>query len=314
MDLNKAALGGPGVKPLSMRSRIYRSLLRRVLKDRDLSLEEIRAGGGLTSLPPAILPGGTSIEPLSIGGLPAEWVVPAKPEPGVAVLHLHGGGYVSGSAELHRMLTAWLARSAGARVLAPNYRLAPEHPFPAALDDAVAAYRYLLSSGYSQRRIAVSGDSAGGGLALALVMRLREAGEPLPAAIVLMSPWTDLELKNPSCQGKADVEALLRVETLRDWAAWYASGERLSAPLLSPVNGDFSGFPPMLIQVGSEEILLDDSLVLERKATASGAEVNLTVWDGLWHCWQALGGLVPENDDSFAQVGRFVRGHFGLAQ
>jgi acetyl esterase/lipase len=293
-----------------MRSRIYRSLLRRILKERELSLDEIREGGGLKSLPPAILPGGTSIEPVAIGGMEAEWIVPSLAEPGLAMLHLHGGGYVSGSAELHRMLTAWLARSAGARVLAPNYRLAPEHPFPAALDDALAAYRFILSSGYSSRRLAVSGDSAGGGLVLAMVMRLRDAGEPLPAAIVLMSPWTDLELKNPSCRDKAEVEALLKVDILREWAAWYAGGENLASALLSPVNGDFSGFPPMLIQVGSEEILLDDSRILARKAAAAGAAVKLSVWDGLWHCWQALGGLVPENDDSFAEVEAFLLGHF----
>ncbi len=296
-----------------MRSRIYRSLLRRILRDRELSLEEIRVGGGLKSLPPELLPRGTTLEPAWAGGVPAEWVVPARAEAGMALLHLHGGGYVSGSAELHRMLSSWLARSAGARVLVPNYRLAPEHPFPAALEDALSAYRFLLSSGYSSGRIAVSGDSAGGGLALAMVASLRDAGEPLPAAIVLMSPWTDLELKNPSCTAKAEVEALLKVDTLREWAAWYSGGESLSAPHVSPVNGDFSGFPPMLIQVGSEEILLDDSLELERKATAAGVEVDLTVWDGLWHCWQALGGLVPENEDSFAELGRFVHERLGLA-
>jgi acetyl esterase/lipase len=206
------------------------------------------------------------------------------------------------------MLTSQLAKSLDARVIAPNYRLAPEHPFPAALEDALAVYRYLLSSGYDPAGIVLSGDSAGGGLALALVMSLRAGGEPLPRAVVLMSPWTDLELKNPSCTEKADDEAVLTVPVLKAWALEYAGGTRLDDPLVSPVNGDFSGFPPMLIQVGSEEILLDDARIVSMKAEAAGVRVQLSVWDGLWHVWQLLGTLVPENEASFEELGLFVRG------
>jgi acetyl esterase/lipase len=291
-----------------MRSRIYRSILKRVIKDRVQTIQELRLDSGLKAMPPAMLPKGIEFESVDIGGTEAEWLIPIGRSTEVVILHLHGGGYVSGSAELHRMLTSQLAKSLDARVLAPNYHLAPEHPFPAAIEDALEVYRYLLSTGCDPAELVVSGDSAGGGLALALVMRLRDSGEPLPAALVLMSPWTDLELKNPSCTEKAGDEALLTVPVLREWAREYAGGTRLDDPLLSPVNGDFSGFPPMLIQVGSEEILLDDARIVARKAEAAGVRVQLSVWEGLWHVWQVLGPLVPENEESFAEVSLFIRG------
>jgi acetyl esterase/lipase len=291
-----------------MRSRIYRSILKRVIKDRVQTIQELRLDSGLKAMPPAMLPKGIEFERVDIGGIEAEWLTPIGRSTEVVILHLHGGGYVSGSAELHRMMTSQLAKSLDARVLAPNYRLAPEHPFPAALEDALEVYRYLLATGCDPADVVVSGDSAGGGLALALVMKLRGSGVPLPAALVLMSPWTDLELKNPSCTEKAGDEALLTVPVLREWALEYAGGARLDDPLLSPVNGDFSGFPPMLVQVGSEEILLDDARILAQRAEAAGVHVHLSVWEGLWHVWQVLGPLVPENEASFTELGVFLRG------
>ena len=201
-----------------------------------------------------MLPKGTTMAPVDANGVAAEWVVPASAIAGAAVLHLHGGGYVSGSYRLERLLTSGLADAAQARVLVPDYRLAPEHPFPAALDDAHAAYQFLLDAGYRADRMVVSGDSAGGGLAVALALRLRDAGEPLPAAMVMMSPWADLELKNPSCTTKAGVESLLRIDILEQWAEWYADGIDRADPFMSPVNGRLAGLPPMLIQVGSEEM------------------------------------------------------------
>ncbi|HUW70961.1 MAG TPA: alpha/beta hydrolase [bacterium] len=290
----------------SLRSRFYRVMLRLMFRDRTQSLAQLRAGSGMPALPSILLPKGTSILPVDAGGVAAEWVVPPSARTDTAVLHLHGGGYVSGSARLERLLASGLAASAEARVLVPDYRLAPEHPFPAALDDAVAAYRFLLHTGYKVDSIVVSGDSAGGGLAMALVLSLRDAGEPLPAAMVLMSPWADMELRNPGCTTNAEVESLLRVDTLRQWADWYAHGADPAVPLLSPVNADFSGLPPMLIQVGSDEILLDDARTLARKAAAAGVAVTLSEWDGLWHCWQILGALVPENTASFAEIRGFL--------
>ncbi len=291
---------------LSLRSRCYRSMLRLLLRDRNQSLAQLRAGGGMPAMPSAMLPRGTTVAQADANGVTAEWVVPASAIAGTAILHLHGGGYVSGSSRLERLLTSGLAHAAHARVLVPDYRLAPEHPFPAALDDADAAYRFLLSAGYRADRLVVSSDSAGGGLAVALALRLRDAGEPLPAAMVMMSPWADLELKNPSCTTNAGVESLLRIDTLAQWAAWYAGRTDPADPFLSPVNAELSGLPPMLIQVGSEELLLDDARILAQRASAAGGAVTLCEWEGLWHCWQILGALVPENTASFAEIRGFL--------
>jgi epsilon-lactone hydrolase len=293
--------------PLSMRSRIYRSILKRVIKARVQTIQELRLDSGLKAMPPAMLPKGIEFQEIEIGGITAEWLIPVSRSTDAVIVHLHGGGYVSGSPELHRMLTSQLSKCLGARVLVPNYRLAPEYPFPAALDDSLAVYHSLVSEGHDPAGIVLSGDSAGGGLALATVMCLRDAGEPLPAAVVCMSPWTDLELKNPSCTEKADDEALLTVPVLEAWALEYAGGAGLGDPLLSPVNGNYSGFPPMLIQVGSEELLLDDARLVARKAEAAGVRVELRIWEGLWHVWQVLGSLVPENEATFAEIGGFLR-------
>jgi acetyl esterase/lipase len=208
------------------------------------------------------------------------------------------------------MLTALLARRCGCRVVAPNYRLAPEHPFPAALDDALAVYRHLLGSGQEPGKIAVSGDSAGGGLAVALMMALVEAGDPLPAAAVLMSPWVDLTLSSKTCSANAGIDAVLNVPTLGAWAAGYSGVLGLEHPLVSPLFGNFGGLPPMLIQVGGDEVLLDDARRLAARAAEAGVAVELRVWEGLWHCWQVLGTLVPENKASMAQVAAFLESHF----
>lgn len=292
--------------PLSIRSRFYRSLLRLLLRGRKQSLSQLRSASGTPALPSALMPRGTTIQPVNAGGLQAEWVVPAAARGDAVILHLHGGGYVSGSASTERLLTSGLAASTQARVLAPDYRLAPEHPFPAALDDARAVYRYLLDSGYQAGNIAVSGDSAGGGLALALALSLRDAGEPLPSALVLFSPWADLELNSQSCASKARDEVLLRVDTLRQWAQWYTQGTDYADPLVSPVNADFQGLPPMLIQVGSDEILLDDARAVAHRAATAGVAATLREWEGLWHCWQILGALIPENTATFAEIRGFL--------
>lgn len=292
--------------PLSMRSRIYKALLKRIIKTRVQTINELRKDSGLEAMPPAILPKGIEYESVEIAGVPSEWLTPIGCASEMVIVHFHGGGYVSGSAELHRMLTGHLATVTRSRVLAPNYRLAPEHPFPAALDDALAVYRQLVDGGHDPRSIVLSGDSAGGGLILATVMSLRDAGEALPGAIVCMSPWADLACDSETCETLAEAEALLTVPVLRSWAAEYAGSFSLDDALLSPVNGDFSGFPPLLVQVGGDEILLDDARTVARKAEAAGVTVRLSVWDGLWHVWQVLGSLVPENERSFAEIAEFL--------
>jgi epsilon-lactone hydrolase len=209
------------------------------------------------------------------------------------------------------MMCIPMAQMLKMNLLLPEYRLAPENPFPAALEDALKSYRWLLTQGYKSSDIIVSGDSAGGGLSLATVLALRDAGEPLPAAVVVMSPWADLTHKGQSHVTKADSEAVLKTEVLKEWALCYADEANLSNPLVSPVYADFHGFPPLLIQVGSEEILLDDSLLLTEKAKADGVAVTLKVWDGMWHVWQALGDFLPESRKAFEELGQFVQEHVG---
>ena len=297
--------------PLTMQSRYFRSLVRKEVKDRDKSIAELRTGSLATSIPTMLRPRDVAMEKAVIEGVPVEWLVPRSGGKGTVIMHLHGGGFVSGSAEGHRMLTSLLAKRCRSTVVAPDYRLAPECPHPAALDDALSVYRHLLGSGQAPGKIAVSGDSAGGGLALAMMMALVEAGDPLPAAAVLMSPWVDLSLSSPTCSANAEIDAVLNVPTLRAWATDYSGILGLEHPLVSPIFGDFRGLPPMLIQVGSDEVLLDDARRTAAKATAAGVVVELRVWEGLWHCWQVLGTMVPENKATMAEVAAFLRSRFG---
>ena len=224
---------------------------------------------------------------------------------------MHGGGYVTGSIEDHRMMCGLLANATGTKVLIPEYRLAPEHPFPAALDDALKVYQWLLDQGYSSANMIIAGDSAGGGLSVATVLALKEKSGSLPAAVVCLSPWADLALTGQSHTTKAKAEAVLRKDVLHEWALCYTDESNLTNPLVSPVHGDFHGFPPLLIQVGSEEILLDDSNLLAEKAKSAGVDVTLKIWDGMWHVWQALGDLIPENKKTFEEIGQFVQSQFG---
>ncbi len=190
---------------------------------------------------------------------------------------------------------------------AREYRLAPEHPFPAALEDASQTYLWLLQQNYSPENILLAGDSAGGGLAVATALRLRENKTPLPAALICLSPWLDLTLAGQSHQSLAKAEVLLRAEELQTWANDYTANHNPAHPLISPVHADLRGLPPMLIQVGSQEILLDDSLRLAEKARAEGVNVSLNIWPGMWHAWHSLGDFMPESRQAFDEIARFTQ-------
>jgi acetyl esterase/lipase len=241
-----------------------------------------------------------------VSGVPAEWIVP----PGVAadrvILYLHGGGYVSGSINTHRAMVARIARASDARALAIDYRLAPEHPFRAGLDDSIAAYRWLLSQGYRPSRIVVAGDSAGGGLTLALLAALRDAGEPMPAAAVPISPWTDLEGTGESVRTKAAKDPMVQFEDLSSMAKLYATNADLRNPLASPLYADFRGFPPLLIQVGDAEILLDDATRVAERAKSADVQVELEVWDDMVHVWHVFAKILPEGQQAIDKIGKFV--------
>jgi epsilon-lactone hydrolase len=231
--------------------------------------------------------------------------------PGTAervVLHLHGGAYVLGSPESHRGLASALSRTSHAQVFLPRYRLAPEDPYPAAVDDAVASYRWLTEiCGVHTSRIAVSGDSAGGGLGLALLLSLRDAGLDLPACYLGMSPWTDLAATGASMQELDGVDPWLSAHMVLPAARAYAGGAPLEDPLVSPLYGDLTGLPPMLVHVGTDEILLDDAVRLVDRAREAGVDASLGRFPGLWHVFQAF--PVPESRASLREFGGFVRRH-----
>jgi len=249
---------------------------------------------------------GVRVDPVSDGAITGEWIVPHGSSDGT-LLYLHGGGYVACSAATHRPITAGLARLSGRRVFCPNYRLAPEHRFPAALDDAVAAYRWLLSRGVAPGSLAVAGDSAGGGLTLALLLRLRDAGLPLPACAVCFSPWTDLTASGDSIRTNDGKCALFRPENFAPAARGYLGDESPRNPYASPFFGDLSGLPPLLLQVGSPELLLDDSRRVHEKVLRAGGACRLDVFDGAFHVWQMLDGIVPEARIALRQAAEFIR-------
>jgi epsilon-lactone hydrolase len=244
---------------------------------------------------------------IDAGGVPADWVCVDAPEPDRVVLYLHGGGYVMGSRTTHRGLAGRIARAARARVLLPDYRLAPEHPFPAALEDAVACWRWLVSEGHAPERMIIAGDSAGGGLALATLLALKAAGDPLPACAIGLSPWTDLEGTGPTAEPGAVSDPMLTVEGLRSTGRQYAVDD-LRNPLAAPLHGDLAGLPPLLLQVGTREILLSDSTRLAEKARAAGVDVTLEIEDGLIHVWQMFPD-VPEAQRAVERIGRFIDRH-----
>ena len=292
---------------LSLQARFWRMLFRMIFKNRRMTIAENRALNARNGQLMNRIPSQARVEKFEIEGSPAAWIRPPRVEGNRVLVHFHGGGYVTGSIDGHLMMCIPLAQTLSMNLLLPEYRLAPEHPFPAALEDALKAYRWLLAQGYAPERILLSGDSAGGGLALATVLSLREAGDPLPAALVLVSPWTDLRLQGGSHVTRAQADAVLHPDVLREWALCYAGEANPDNPLVSPLLADFHGFPPLLIQVGSDEILLDDALGLARKAAADGVPVTLRVWPGLWHVWQMVGEFIPESRKAFEEIRSFLK-------
>ncbi|HVB94615.1 MAG TPA: alpha/beta hydrolase [Acidimicrobiales bacterium] len=261
-------------------------------------------------------PVGVSVETAELGGRPAEWLAPDGVGRDAAVLYLHGGGYCSGSLDSHRDLAARIGIASGCAVVTLAYRLGPEDPFPAAVDDAVAAYRQLVADGIPPERLAVAGDSAGGGLTVALLLALRARGIPQPAAAVCLSPWVDLTQSAPSYQGLVDSDPMLSREALDDLADAYLAGTDPRAELASPLfAADLSGLAPLRIEVGANEVLLDDATRLAERATAAGNQVTLTVWPEMIHVFQAFPGVIlPETDLSVAGIGEFVAGRLSRAQ
>jgi monoterpene epsilon-lactone hydrolase len=255
------------------------------------------------------VPHSVCLQTISANGVPSDWLEPDNAVSGRAILYLHGGAYVICSPSTHRGLAGNIAHASQARVLLIDYRLAPEHPFPAALEDSISSYRWLIEKGYSPENIAICGDSAGGGLTLAATLSLRDNHEIVPAAIVLLSPWTDLTFSGDSVHTRADRDPLLKLND-HDWMIKsFANGNPLTHPYISPLFANLHDLPPTLIQVGTEEILYDDSTRLEQKACQAGVDVTLEVWQGMWHVFQAFAPYVPESTQAIAKIGDFLCSH-----
>ena len=254
-------------------------------------------------------PSDIKIEQVTAGAAAAEWLTPPGARADAAVLYLHGGGYVIGSPRSHRHLAAAIGRAAQASVLLPDYRLAPEHPFPAAVDDAVAAYRWLLGRGIAPARIAIAGDSAGGGLTVATLLALRDAKVPLPGAGICISPWTDMTCSAPSYTSRAEADPIVKVAGVSDMAKAYLGGKDPKTPLASPLFADLRGLPPLLVHVGDDEVLLDDATGLAKQARAAGVDVSLEVWPKMIHVWHWFFPMLDEGQAAVDKIGDFVRTH-----
>jgi acetyl esterase/lipase len=281
-------------------------MLRARPVDPEATFADLRRGlEELVALSPT--PPDARCEPIVAAKVPCEWIVAdGVPGPGT-LLYLHGGGYTIGSISSHRALVARMSAATGLRGLAVDYRLAPEHPFPAAVDDATAVYRWLLGQGVSPDRIVIAGDSAGGGLTVATLIALRDAGVPLPAAGVCLSPWVDLEGVGESMTARAHLDPMVQRDGLLKMAAAYVGSADPRTPLISPIHADLSGLPPLLIHVGTRETLYDDSTRLAAAAKAAGIDVELDPWDEMIHVWHAFAPLLPEADQAVTKVGEWVK-------
>lgn len=252
-------------------------------------------------------PGTISVQQVAVGSMHAEWVTPSGAPDDAVVLYLHGGGYATGSCRSHRGLVGNIATVAGLRALIPQYRLAPEHPFPAAAEDALTAYRWLLDNGISPTKIVLCGDSSGGGLAVVLLLLLREQGIAMPSGAALLSPWTDLAASGESYRTQRRKDPWLRPELLAELGRAYADTSDLEDPLISPVYADLRGLPRLFVQVGDFDLLLSDSTRLVDNARRAGVAADVQIWAGMWHVWHAFTGRVPESDAAIIDLAAFLR-------
>jgi len=276
--------------------------------DKNASLQQQRARlESLAKYQP--MPPQVDVQQTRVGNALGEWLRPNHAGNGRAILFFHGGAYSMGSCNTNRAIASRVAIASATPSLVFEYRLAPEYPFPAALEDALATYRGLVSGGISAQKIAFVGGSAGGGLAIATAVSLRDHGDPLPAAIACLSPWVDLELTGESMTTRAKVDPLISREYLQWHAVQYIGQHHPRSPLISPLYADLHGLPPMLIQVGDYETLLSDSVRLADCARNAGVDMTCEVWEGMWHFWHLSAGLIPEGKRAIARIGAFIREH-----
>ena len=292
----------------SKRSYLWRALLKAgVTKDKSINVLREKIVKDTRSLKP---PKDVKITPTKIAGIPGEWLTPQSLlTRNKIMIYLHGGGYVVGSPGTHRSLVARLAKSCSIRAFSLDYRLAPEYAFPAALEDSLAVYQQILDHGIAPENILLAGDSAGGGLALATLISLRDNNKPLPAISVCISPWTDLALTGESIETCADIDPYISFESLQ-LNAHYLGNHDPKLPLISPLYADFTGLPPMLIHVGTDEVLLSDSTRLAEQAKDAGVDVTLKIWADMWHDFHMWSPYLPEANQALEEIAGFVKKHW----
>lgn len=299
----------------SIQARLFNPIVRLLVKRHDWGADEYAVARrarrlfGASRISQWLAAKTVNVTPVEENGVRGEWVAPKTPPSDAILLYIHGGGFVSCSPATHRPITAALARTANLKVFSADYRLAPEHRFPAAIDDVYAAFKWLCRE-TSSRKIAVAGDSAGGGLTLSLLLRLRGEDAEMPACAVCFSPWTDMTGSGDSVRANADNCQMFYPETVGQFARAYLSNEADARnPLASPVFADFDGFPPVLFHVGSPEILIDDSRRIHEKILQAGGASELEIYDGVFHCWQMGARLIPEADRSIRRAAEFIHNH-----
>lgn len=253
------------------------------------------------------LPKNTITSTFDIDGTEAEWIIPGEHAHSDKVMYfLHGGAYGMGSIKSHRPIVARIARRCGVKALHINYRLAPEYVFPAAVEDSEKCYKWLLKQGIKPEDIIICGDSAGGGLTMATLLKLRDDGVPLPSCGIGLSPWLDLGTTGASYDDRAKLDPYIDKEAVMDWASRYLGDTHYTNPLASPVYGDLGGLPPLLIQVGTHELLHDDAITFAEKAANAGVDVELEIWEDMFHVWHAFAGFMPEADMALDNIAKFI--------
>ena len=294
---------------MSIRAAVMRLMLRLTVKKQFDNFDDVPAFrermANSARLTPKV-PDDIRVVAVTVSGVPCEWISAPDSNEDRVLVYFHGGGYVFGNLDSHRDIGWRLARAARMRVLMVDYRLAPEHPFPAALEDATDCYRWLLDEGFAPENIAIGGDSAGGGLSVALLINLRNLGLPLPSSCVLLSPWTDLSMSGDSIAKNAPLDPMLSGEILEKMANYYLGKRDRKAPLASPLFGDLSGLPAVFIQVGSLEVLRSDAERLADRIREEGGEVLLEVWPGMFHVFQVFAARVPEGRRAIETLGEFL--------
>ena len=295
---------------MSIRAKFINGLLRSTLKRQLLNIDDVdsfrKMMGGSAGFGPGI-PADVKVESLEISGVSCEWISFADSSADRAMVYFHGGGYIVGGFDSHHGIAWRLAKASGLKVLLVDYRLAPENPFPAAVEDATACYRWLLDEGYLPEQLMIGGDSAGGGLAVAVLVNIKNLGLSQPSAAVLMSPWVELTVSGDSMDGNAKADPMLSRAALEFFAKNYLGDLDRKATLASPLFADLSGLPPMLIHVGSTEVLRSDAERLVEKIKQANGNAVLEIWPAMPHVFQLLAGWIPEGKDAVEKLGSFMR-------